>query len=80
MCVVFIGFFLVFTLALGAWHPKSGRSIVGRSLRDEEAQARIEAEDIDQMIEARDDIRRRRGLPTIGDDLEAELKRGRPPE
>lgn len=51
--VVFIGFFLVFTLALGAWHPRTGRSIVGRSLRDEEAEARIEAEDIDQMIEAR---------------------------
>jgi len=50
--VVFIGFFLVFTLALGAWHPRTGRSIVGRSLRDEEAEARIEAEDIDQMIEA----------------------------
>ena len=75
VCVVFIGFFLVFTLVLGAVHPRTGRQIVGRSLRDEEVQAQIEAEDIDQMIEARNDIRRRRGLPTIGDDLEAEARR-----
>ena len=78
VCVIFIGFFLVFALALGAWHPKTGRGIVGRTEQDEEAQAQIEAEDIDQMIEARNDIRRRRGLPTIGDDLEAEVRRKRP--
>lgn len=41
------------------------------------AQAEIEDADIDQMIEARNDIRRRRGLPEIGDDLVADLQRGR---
>ncbi len=37
------------------------------------AQAEVEEADIDQMIEARNDIRRRRGLPEIGDDLVARL-------
>ena len=35
------------------------------------AQAEVEDTDIEQMIEARNDIRRRRGLPEIGDDLVA---------
>ena len=37
-------------------------------------QADIEESDIDQMIAARNDIRRRRGAPEIGDDLLAELQ------
>ena len=60
VCVVFIGFFLVFAIVLGAIHPRSGRDIVGRTLRDDEAEARIEAEDAEQMIAARDALRRRR--------------------
>ena len=39
-----------------------------------EAQAEVEATDIEQMIEARNAIRRRRGLPEIGDDLAAQLR------
>jgi len=48
------------------------RSTLERSLA---AQADVEDSDIEQMIEARNDIRRRRGLPEIGDDLAAELIR-----
>jgi hypothetical protein len=39
-------------------------------------EAEIEATDIEQMIEARNEIRRRRGLPEIGDELVDELRRG----
>jgi hypothetical protein len=39
------------------------------------AQAEIEEHDIDQMIEARNEIRRRRGKPTIGEEL-ADQARG----
>lgn len=72
---VFILFFLFFALALGQWHPRSGRDIVGRSARDDEAEAQLAKDDAAQMIAARDDIRRRRGLRAISDDLEPELKR-----
>ena len=68
VCAAFIGFFLLFALFLGAVHPRTGRQIV--TPRDDEARARIEAEDIAQMIEARDELRRRRGLPAIGGDRE----------
>lgn len=37
------------------------------------AQAEIEGSDIDQMIAARDALRRRLGKPSIGDELAAEL-------
>ena len=77
--VVIIGgvvlFFLLFTVALGAWHPRSGRQIVGRSLRNPEAEADIEAGDVDQMVEAQDEMRRRAGRPSVGDELEREARR-----
>jgi hypothetical protein len=39
------------------------------------AQADVEDDDIEQMIEARNAIRRRRGLPELGDELAAQLRR-----
>jgi hypothetical protein len=39
------------------------------------AQADVEDDDIAQMIEARNAIRRRRGLPELGEDLARELRR-----
>jgi hypothetical protein len=77
--VVIIGglvlFFVLFVLALGMFHPRSGRQIVGKSLRSDEAEAEIEATDIDQMVDARDERRRRAGRPGIGDELEREVRR-----
>jgi hypothetical protein len=64
----------VFALILGIWSPRTGRQIVGGSLRSDEAEAEIEAHDIDQMIEARNDLRRRAGRPEIGDELAADLE------
>jgi hypothetical protein len=60
---------LLFAVGLGLWHPRSGRQIVGRSLRNEEAEAEIEAHDIEQMIAARNRRRRLAGKPEIGDEL-----------
>jgi hypothetical protein len=77
--IVIIGgltvFLILFVLALGVWHPRSGQTIVGRSLRNEEAEAEIEAHDIDEMIDARNARRRARGLPEIGDDLADQARR-----
>jgi hypothetical protein len=63
----------------GVFHPRTGRQIVGGSLRSDEAEAEIEAVDIDQMIEARNERRRRAGRPEIGDELAREALR-EPPE
>jgi hypothetical protein len=45
------------------------------SERSYAAEAEVEEQDIAQMLEARNRIRRRRGLPEIGDELVAELER-----
>lgn len=55
--------------------PPQPRLRYGQSPQDLGAQAWIEDHDIDEMIEARNDRRRRLGLPEIGDDLGAELER-----
>jgi hypothetical protein len=72
-------FLILFVLALGMWHPRSGRDIVGRSLRSDAADAEIEATDIDQMIEAQNALRRKRGAPEIGDELAYHARRPKPP-
>jgi hypothetical protein len=71
-------FFLLAVLALGAWHPRRGSEIVGRSGQDYGAQAEIEEHDIDQMIDARNERRARAGKPPIGDELAEQARR--PPE
>jgi len=71
-----VAFFLLFALALGVWHPKTGRQIVGRSLRDHEAEAEIEEHDIDQMLDSLNELRRRTGHRDIGEELADEAMRG----
>ena len=63
--------FVLLCLALGARSPRTPRRALGASSRDYGAEAEIEARDIDQMIEARNDRRRRAGRPEIGDELAA---------
>jgi hypothetical protein len=67
-------FFLVFVVLLGMYHPRQANAIVGRSLRNPAADAEIEANDIEMMIEAQNEMRRRRGAPDIGDELAEQLK------
>jgi hypothetical protein len=43
------------------------------------AEAEVEDDDIAQMIEARNEIRRRRGLPEIGDEIAEALRRSSEP-
>lgn len=71
----FVLLFVLAVLALGMFHPRSGRQIVGKSVRSDEAEAEVEATDIDQMVDARNERRRRAGRPEIGDDLEREVRR-----
>jgi hypothetical protein len=54
--------------------PSKPRLLVGQSPHDHGADAEIEDHDIDEMIEARNERRRRLGWPEIGDDLERQAR------
>ena len=69
---------LVLILSLGQRRPEAARSVAGGSLHTEAADAEIEAVDIDQMVEARNDLRRRTGREELGEELGREALR-RPP-
>ncbi len=55
--------------------PSKPKLRFGESPLDHGAQATIEDHDIEEMIEARNERRRRLGKPEIGDELERELQR-----
>jgi hypothetical protein len=55
--------------------PAQPRLRFGENPRDHGAEAWIEDHDIDEMIEARNERRRRRGVPEIGEDLERDVRR-----
>ena len=53
-------------LAIGKWYPVSGAEVLDwRPTRSYEDEARLETEDIQQMIEAQNEMRRRRGKPDL---------------
>jgi hypothetical protein len=57
--------FLAF-LALGKWYPGSGAEQVDwKPTRSYEDEVRLELEDVDQMLEAQNERRRRDGRPEI---------------
>jgi NH3-dependent NAD+ synthetase len=60
-----IGAVLVF-LAIGRYHPKSGADVLDwKPTRSHEEEVRLEFEDVDQMLEAQNERRRRAGRPEI---------------
>jgi hypothetical protein len=67
--------FALFVMILFMAKPSQPRLLVGESPEDHAAQAYIEDHDIDEMIEARNERRRRLGKPEIGDELAAALQR-----
>lgn len=67
--------FVLFVMIVFMARPSRPRLLAGQSPRDHGAEAEIEDHDIDEMIEARNERRRRLGLPEIGDDLVADLER-----
>ena len=72
--------FLIF-LAIGKWYPGSGAEQVDwKPTRSYEDEVRLEREDVDQMIEAQNERRRRSGRPEISEEesraeVEAEERR-----
>ena len=66
--------FLVF-LAIGKWSPGSGAEQLDRKpTRSVETEVELELDDIDQMLEAQNERRRRRGEPDrTEDDVRADV-------
>jgi hypothetical protein len=67
---------LAFLLALGAWSPRSGADVLDwkptRSLEDE---VQLELDDVDQMLEAQNERRRRSGRPELTEEqMRAEVE------
>jgi hypothetical protein len=69
---VMIAVFAVFLggiLLLGVYSPRSGADVLGwRPARSPEAEARDEADDVEQMLAAANALRRRRGAPERTED------------
>src|SRR5918997_1843896 len=60
---------LLIFLAIGKWYPGSGAEQVDwRPTRSIEDEVRLEAEDLDQMIEAQNERRRASGRPEISEE------------
>jgi hypothetical protein len=62
-------------MALGKWHPMSGAQVLDwKPTRSYEDEVRLELDDIDQMLEAQNERRRRSGRPELTeDDVRAEV-------
>ena len=56
-------------LAIGKWHPTSGAEVLDwKPTRSYEDEIRLEIEDIDEMLEASNERRRRTGRPELTED------------
>jgi hypothetical protein len=75
--LVFIGLavLLLAFLALGRWYPGSGAEQVDwKPTRSPEVEVELEMQDIDEMLEANNERRRRSGRPELSEDgLRAEI-------
>ena len=67
--------FLVF-LAIGKWYPGTGADVLDWTpTRSIETEVELELDDIDQMLEAQNERRRRRGEPDrTEDEVRADVK------
>jgi hypothetical protein len=69
-----VGLILIF-VALGKWYPGSGADVLDwKPTRSYEKEIELELEDIDQMLEAQNERRRRSGRPELSEeDVRAEV-------
>jgi hypothetical protein len=56
-------------LAIGKWHPTSGAEVLDwKPTRSYEKEMELELDDVDQMLEAQNERRRRSGRPELSED------------
>jgi len=64
-----VGAVLLLIVALGIWHPASGAKVLDwKPTRSYEDEIQLELEDVDQMLEAQNERRRRSGRPELTED------------
>ena len=64
--MVALGILLLIFLAIGKWYPGSGAEVLDwQPTRSYEDEIRLEMEDIDEMLEASNERRRRTGRPEL---------------
>jgi len=64
-----VGGVLMVLVAIGIWHPKSGATVLDwRPTRSYEDEIQLELDDVDQMLEAQNERRRRSGRPELTED------------
>ncbi len=57
---------ILFVLAIGKWYPGSGADVLDwKPTRSYEDEIQLELDDIDQMLEAQNERRRRSGRPEL---------------
>jgi hypothetical protein len=71
-----LGFFVITVLLLGLFSKRSARDILDwKPTRSPEAEAQNELDDVAQMIEAQNELKRRRGAPEITEEeIEARVR------
>jgi hypothetical protein len=74
-----LAFFVITVLLLGAFSKRSPRDILDwKPTRSPEAEAQNELDDVAQMIEAQNELKRRRGAPEISEaEIEARVREDR---
>jgi hypothetical protein len=64
-----LAFFVILVLLLGLFSKRSARDILDwQPTRSPEAEAQNELDDVAQMIEAQNELKRRRGAPEISEE------------
>ena len=74
--MVFVGLLILgIFLAIGKWYPGSGADVLDwKPTRSYEDEIQLELEDVDQMLEAQNERRRRSGRAEINeDDIRADV-------
>ncbi|HEX8067119.1 MAG TPA: hypothetical protein VF520_11380 [Thermoleophilaceae bacterium] len=67
--VVMLGVIFGLFVAIGKWYPGSGADVLDwQPTRSIEQEVELELEDVDQMLEAQNERRRRSGRPELSED------------
>ncbi len=67
--LIALALLLLVFLAIGKWYPGTGAEVLDwRPTRSYEDEMRLELEDIDEMLEASNERRRRSGRPELTED------------
>ena len=74
-----LAFFVILVLLLGVFSQRSARDILDwKPTRSPEAEAQNEVDDIAQMIDAQNELKRRRGAPEITqEEIEERVRKDR---